>query len=87
MLRSINTGSFLIPVAKYLSIASKFKVLVTFQAYGQLTRYGPFDKLSFKSFHVTSLGLPGHIMNENIWHHIMDLKSIIFLQSAPVFLF
>ena len=58
----LTTGSFLFPVAKDLTIAPKFRVLVTFYAFRQLTRYGPFDKLSFRRFIVTFFGLQRDII-------------------------
>ena len=44
-----TTGSFIIPVAKYLVIAPRFLVLVPFHAYCRLTRYGPFDNICLLS--------------------------------------
>lgn len=51
-----HTGSFLIPVAKYLPIAPKSRDPASFQAHGQLHRCGPFDILSYRFVIVSSLG-------------------------------
>ena len=39
----LNTGSFIIPVAKYWLITPTFRFLESFCAFCQLTRYSPFD--------------------------------------------
>ena len=41
----VHTGSFIIPVVKFLVIAPRFWVLLTFHAYCRLTRYSPFDNI------------------------------------------
>ena len=50
----------------------------------QLTRYGPFDYLSFKCYMVTNLVIHKHLPKSIILPEIMDINSLFCLHSAPV---
>ena len=47
---NVHVGSFIIPIAKHLPNAPRFRVLVTSCAYGRLTRYSPFDSIWLYNF-------------------------------------
>ena len=76
-----NTGSFIIPVAKYWLITPTFRFLESFFAYCQLTRYNPFDNICLPSFHMVLKRPQHHAIN----HISKKVAIFVNLENFPNF--
>ena len=80
------TGSSILMVRKFLLIAPKIWLPVTFWAYWGLTKCGPFDKLCLWSLGVTSLNHNNTRCRENVYRR-MHKSWLFFLSLEGVNIF